>query len=188
VTSLYLLNDTGTAGDSVTCNATIAGTVSDQASSPEVQFDLNGDGIVDETIWPEPDGSFEFAPAISPSVGQNTYRARTLVYDGMAMPIYGEWVEVTFTYNPAPHIWSFEATEGQDGLWTFSGYVEDDNPGLLTITFGGLLEGQTVVVELDGSFTLSVVLDPEAYGLVTAQTTDEYGEVSNLAETWVSSY
>ena len=190
ITSLYLLNDTGTAGDNVTSDATIAGTVSDPSKWQEIQLDIDGDGVPDRTAYPDEDGYFEFSGTDPiPPAEENTYRARTLVYGAAASETYSGWFEITFTYNPAPRITSFVAIEQEDNLWTFTGYVEDnDNPGTLLIDFGGLLEGQTVIVEFDGSFTLSVYLDPGDCGLVTAQTTDEYGEVSNLAETWISPF
>lgn len=96
-------------------------------------------------------------------------------------------VEITVTdVNEAPIISNFVAIDHGGNIWTFEGDVWDESPAFLTITFGGVLEGHTCIVDAvdayTGSFSYTLTLDPETEGLVTAQTTDEFGLLSNLAE------
>ena len=83
--------------------------------------------------------------------------------------------------NLAPQITAFEVIEDGGGFWTFVGVVEDENPGALIIEFGGVLQGHTVQVNEDGTFSYTVELLQFEKGAVTAQTTDECGLESNVA-------
>ena len=53
----------------------------------------------------------------------------------------------------------------------------------MTVTFGGLptLVGTTVNTAADGSFTLTIKLQDGENGTATAQTTDVWGQASNVA-------
>jgi hypothetical protein len=76
--------------------------------------------------------------------------------------------------------------EELDG-WTFTGHVTAPSPQGLIVTFTGLpeLEGDTVQVDAQGNFSFSVELQPDERGTVTAQTTDWFGQASNIAFTFV---
>ncbi len=80
-----------------------------------------------------------------------------------------------------PSIMNFQGVQGPNG-WTFSGSVQDDESVEgLTVNFGGLLSGQTASVAADGTFSITVVLEPDAQGIVTAVVTDLDGLTSETA-------
>ena len=82
-----------------------------------------------------------------------------------------------------PEILDFLATETTPGMWTFTGRVIDDESvyGLL-IDFGGILAGQSTMVRPDGTFELTILLDPNATGIATATVTDWDGITSHQVE------
>jgi hypothetical protein len=86
--------------------------------------------------------------------------------------------------NVAPTISNFTAVHGAGNIWTFSGTVADESPGGLTVYFGGLttLQNLSATVAADGSFSLTVELQPGESGLATCQTFDWWGVKSNTAE------
>lgn len=86
--------------------------------------------------------------------------------------------------NVAPVISDFDWYVGVTGLIVFHGTVTDvdNDPTGWTVEFGGLLAGETATVISDGTFEKIVELDPETWGTVTAQTEDDEGLLSNLAE------
>lgn len=81
--------------------------------------------------------------------------------------------------NDAPVIQTFDAIPLPGSVWLFRGTVIDENPGVMQITFGGILEGRTADVQIDGSFEYTEIIMRSNYGLVTAITTDELGLESN---------
>lgn len=89
----------------------------------------------------------------------------------------GIWVN-----NDAPTI-TLNYYQATGDTWVFHGDVTDENPGVCVVTFGGLLEGETATVDQYGHYELYVQFENGEEGLVTAQTTDEIGEDSNVAET-----
>jgi hypothetical protein len=81
--------------------------------------------------------------------------------------------------NAAPQIVDFVAVQGIT-QWTFQGRVIDENPVGMVVTFGGILNGQNVVIQdPDGYFWIGA--DPDLVGDATAKTTDPLGAYSNLA-------
>lgn len=88
------------------------------------------------------------------------------------------------TVNDAPTI-SLSYSLGQGGVVIFSGSVQDDG-GFenLTITLGGILAGQSVTINADGTFTLVLELPNGTHGMATASVTDEEG-LSDEAEDFV---
>ena len=91
--------------------------------------------------------------------------------------------DVTLTSN-APLINNFAAIHGSGTTWTLQGSVDVQDPEGLTVTFGGLpsLSGVTASVQGDGTFSATVTLQADESGTATAQTTDWWGQQSNLAE------
>lgn len=70
-------------------------------------------------------------------------------------------------------------------IWEISGTVEDEFPESVTINFGGILDGHSVQVNADGTFSYTVVLDknlPNTEGLVTATAIDDIGQESAAFE------
>jgi hypothetical protein len=92
------------------------------------------------------------------------------------------WVD-----NMPPEI-TLNYYEDVDDMWVFYGTVTDENPGTCIVSFGGLLDGKTALVNKDGSYVLYVLLTNGEEGEVTAQTTDEVGEASNIAQVYVTRY
>jgi hypothetical protein len=86
--------------------------------------------------------------------------------------------------SQGPVITNFQATHDSGNFWTFTGQVTDTGgvAGLI-VTFGGLvsLQGKTAAVNADGSFSLTIALQPRECGTATAQTTDYAGLTSNVA-------
>lgn len=108
----------------------------------------------------------------------------------------GLFVETTFTVtvadtifwvpdNEPPEISDFLGTEGPGWSWTFSGTVTDPDEDVegFIITFGGVLEGYgyTAIVQADGTFSITNVYVDLQSGTATAQTSDSFGELSELA-------
>jgi hypothetical protein len=85
-----------------------------------------------------------------------------------------------------PIITQFMATNSAGNTWVFQGLV-NDGPTAVTIYFGGLpsLQGLSVEVNTDGSFSLPVLLRPGESGTATAYAVDEDGLVSPIVFTLV---
>lgn len=84
--------------------------------------------------------------------------------------------------NQPPKVIDFTATL-DDGMWTFTGTVSDENPAGLKVTFGGSfapMNGQTAVTNANGQFTITVPADGSG-GRVSAGTADAQGLASNTA-------
>jgi hypothetical protein len=92
---------------------------------------------------------------------------------------------VTLTVSP-PMIVDFVGTAGRGNVVIFTGKVVDPSAHDLVVTFGGLpsVQGKKAVVHKDGTFKLVVHLKRGEEGTVTAQTTDWWGQESNVAQ-WV---
>ena len=90
-------------------------------------------------------------------------------------------------YGGDPLISNFSCEEGPT-VCTFTGTVTDpnQNPQGLTITFGGLLAGDSTTVDSDGTFMYSVAIPDNTSGTVTAQTVDYTDHTSNVAMDYVS--
>lgn len=88
--------------------------------------------------------------------------------------------------NDAPVISDFIGAD-QGSQWVFSGTVADvdHDPTGWVVTFSGVLDGYTATVEPDGTFEIFVVLPTGTTGYAYAQTEDDLGLESNLAEFYV---
>jgi hypothetical protein len=83
--------------------------------------------------------------------------------------------------QPAPPvITSFDAVQGQSNVWIFTGQVNYRWPWTLTIQFGGLLDGESCSVNLDGTFNFSWIFPPDTNGIVSAQAFTPQGVGSNV--------
>jgi hypothetical protein len=88
--------------------------------------------------------------------------------------------------NQSPRIDNFEAAQETGNIWRFTGDVTDEQPGGLTITFGGepvTLRGYTTRTDANGHFDLLIAMNTDGSddGVATAQTADPQGASSNLA-------
>jgi hypothetical protein len=78
-----------------------------------------------------------------------------------------------------PEILDFGAIEGLHNVWTFTGQVDPSLAGeVVTLTGLPAVEGQTIVVQEDGTFTWSVTLGDDEQGIVFATIEDEIGQTS----------
>jgi hypothetical protein len=78
----------------------------------------------------------------------------------------------------APDILNFSANRVFDNTWVFTGTVTGSNMAGAIITFGGLssLAGQFATVNPDGTFSLTVIINPaDLPGTATASVTDSLG-------------
>jgi hypothetical protein len=91
--------------------------------------------------------------------------------------------EFEIEVNAPPIVLSAQAVliDAANDIWEISGTVEDEFPESATINFGGILDGHSVQVNADGTFSYTVVLDktlPNTEGLVTATAIDDVGHES----------
>jgi hypothetical protein len=89
---------------------------------------------------------------------------------------------------PALEITDFNCKLILGNSWKFWGTVEDnDGSTNITVTFGGLpsVQGLKVPVQPDGSFILIVTLGRNETGIATAVATDDEGQTSDIADTFV---
>jgi hypothetical protein len=92
--------------------------------------------------------------------------------------------------NQAPQIVDFAAQELGSGLFVFTGRVVGENPGGLTVTFGGsvaTMNGRTCTTDANGNFSVVVQLktDGTDVGWVLATTRDAHGVTSDEAAVFV---
>jgi len=90
---------------------------------------------------------------------------------------------------PRPAITAFSCEPEGDGYWTFYGTVANSAAvASLSINFDGLksVNGQSVAVNPDGSFELTIQLQPNETGVVGAVLEDANGTEYDDAETLVT--
>jgi len=109
--------------------------------------------------------------------------------DASALAMPDAWPEAAISpvaVNQPPVISQFSATEGSGGLWTFTG-TSMPVKGFV-VTFSGLpsVSGKTATVAADGTFVLSMFMNPNENGGVGAVTQDTNGLKSNTALVSVS--
>jgi len=85
--------------------------------------------------------------------------------------------------NAAPNIINFYGSHSSGTTWTFYGQVADESPGTCVVKLGGpsALQGRTVQVNTDGTFSITVEIPEECTWVATAKATDMYGLESDLA-------
>jgi virginiamycin B lyase len=138
---------------------------------------VNFSGMVVGSVVTNADGTFS---ATFQASGLGNVQAITTDAQGLV----SNTATVTLASNP-PTISNFVGSNS-GGVWTFTGKVNDSSPAGLTVSFGGLpsLAGKTATVQADGTFELVVALAAGEQGTVTAQTTNWWGQNSNVAQ-WV---
>lgn len=102
IEELQLLNDTGVAGDRVTTDASLTGFVTryaGQTASQSVQYDLNGDGLVDGSITTS-NGQFVIdLSGVDLPAGPTTIQVRAGDWnDDVQSAIYGAWRSINISY------------------------------------------------------------------------------------------
>src|SRR6266542_513177 len=100
--------------------------------------------------------------------------------------------EITPAPTPAaPQITSFTAVEVSTGWYRFSGTVLASSPEGMVVSFGGApisLQNVTTTVQADGTFSILVQMHTDGTddGTATAVCTDQFGQTSNTAMTYVT--
>jgi hypothetical protein len=137
-------------------------------------------GEVNGSVTTNADGTFSLTTQAD---GLGTIHASTTDAWGQA----SNCSQVTVKSNK-PVINDFQAVEGSNGTWTFSGQVTDESAPGLMVTLSGLpsLTGKTVTVDSTGCFDLTLQLQPGENGTATAQTIDWWGLTSDAVTEWVS--
>lgn len=156
-------------------SVTVSGQVSD---IDQGSLTVTISGIVNGTVPTSSNGSYTFTAQAS---GLGSVSASTT----------DEWGQASNTAAatascPAPTISGFTGVQTSPGYWTFSGQVNAQNPSGLTVVLGGVASGHSCTTEPNGSFSIMIQLTIIAGGEATAQTTDIWGQQSNLAECWCS--
>ena len=83
-----------------------------------------------------------------------------------------------------PVISNFQAFNEGNGMWLFTGTVSGAPTQGEVVDFGGIaaLEGKSVAVNADGSFSFCVVVQGGQGGMVWAEAVDWWGNTSNAAQ------
>jgi hypothetical protein len=155
---------------------TILGTVSDMDPSGRT---VTITGVVSGSVTTSSNGSYAYTATAS---GLGAVYASTVDLWGQS----SNTAQLTLSVNP-PQIANFQAIQNAGTLWTFSGTVLDQSACGLTVTFGGLpsLAGKQTIVGQDCTFSDSIILQSGESGVATAQTTDWWGQPSNVASATV---
>ncbi|HEX5105142.1 MAG TPA: choice-of-anchor D domain-containing protein, partial [Pirellulaceae bacterium] len=177
ITAVGLLEDTGTAGDNVSTNATLTGSVSHpdgSASVVPVQYDLNSDGIADGFVNTMPDGTFSLdLNARFTTQGPRTVALRAGELNAAGQYVYGGWTSFSFTVEragPPP-------TAVVTSLRLLNDTGEDDDDGItsdpritgtVVLSDGSLAAGLPVEIDYtgDGYSDEIAVTDPTGGGFV----------------------
>lgn len=130
-------------------------------------------------------GNLQYTPDLG-FAGFDFVEYKVFDYNGLASNI--ATVEVYVGPNQAPVVSGFDWDPGDGSRCYFYGTVDDENPGQLVIQFGGVLDGHSVNVRTDGTFFYRVEIPYGVDGPIFASTTDEYGNQSNVAQVWFSTY
>jgi hypothetical protein len=155
---------------------TLSGTVSDMdASSLTVTFS----GEVTGSVTPGTNGNFSYT---AQAAALGTVSASTTDLWGQA----SNTAQVTVSCA-APQITNFAAILNCGTTWTLEGQVVANNAQGLVITFSNMpsLQGVTATVGSSGWFYVNVTFQPGEDGMACAETTDCWGQNSNVAETMV---
>jgi hypothetical protein len=153
-------------------SVTLYGKVTDEAPGG---LTVTISGAASGTVTTACDGSFSITLTAS-QLGQ----VQATVTDAFRLTSLP--ASVTLASNP-PVITTFQAKWTSLNSCTFSGTVSDESAPGETVQLGGIpeLNGVTTTVQSDGTFSITVTLQPHEKGTATAQVTDWWGLESNLA-------
>jgi hypothetical protein len=149
---------------------TLSGQVTDLDAS---SLNINITGVVTGSVNVNPNGSFTLTTT---ATGLGAIQASTT-------DLWGQLSNAAqvIVSSPPPVIINFTATPVGGNTWTFSGSVSDPSSAGLSVQLGGVpgLSG-TATVLADGTFSVTVQLPQGVDGYATAQTTDWWGQQSNV--------
>ena len=209
VSGLQLRSDTGSSdSDGITADPTVIGSVTndDELAGVTVEFDYDGDDVVDASATIDDLGDFQHTP-LGLADGSIDIRARGSEWDAVSGTyLYGDWVSLSFvldmTANAAPQVATFalayDTGTPNDGITsdpTVVGSTSDDiSTAFLTIEVDcdgdQIADGRTMTDE-QGEFTYtplnlpagSVSLAARAVEWDARQQIDVYGDWVSLSFT-----
>lgn len=167
IEELGLVNDTGDFdGDHVTYDPRVSGSAMgfDGGRYAPIEFDLDGNGSVDDTVRADEENRFEFEPDVP--YGSVTVNARALEWDlDYATYLRGPWAAYTFNYTakPAADIVNF-------GLVNDTGSDVDDDITVDPTVTGKLADGAEdrayvrIELDLDNNGTTDVSTSTDQFG------------------------
>jgi hypothetical protein len=157
-------------------NVSLTGKVTDPGGASVAGLTVTITGKVSGAATTDSNGNFSLTASAS---GLGVVSAVTSNTDGSS-----NTATVTLSV-PAPTIMNFAAVQQTGYEFMFSGCVGAQTAAGLTVTFGGIpsLAGQTATVAANGIFQFIVQLQSNGSdnGTATAQTTDWWGQASNVA-------
>ncbi len=148
VTSLSLQSDTGaSSSDSISSDPTIVGQTSNdgEVGGLLVEFDHNGDGVVDGTAVADAEGSFAYLPE-GIELGAVTISARVKESVENALPLFSAWTSIAYTYQEDPDT---SVRVLSLSLMTDTGNSTTDGATSLGTVQGTIYGGAGMTVEFD---------------------------------------
>lgn len=184
VASLGLQNDTGTAGDNITEDPALTGSITNDDNTNEVnlEIDFNGDGVIDDVIYPEANGTFEIDPANFINYGEVTIavRAVEMAFETSEL-LFSDWVSITFTYQPPPNDPpSIASLSLANDTGTAGDNITEDPTLTGTILNDGMFDSINVEIDYNGDGVMDDYLPAEADGtfVIDPSSFISYGEVT----------
>ncbi|MCA9178641.1 MAG: hypothetical protein KDB14_29470 [Planctomycetales bacterium] len=165
IDTLGLANDTGVDDtDGVTWDAQLAGQVNTVGLLPgaTIEFDVDGDDILDGAIPLESDGSFQWSPR-NLDEGAVTVRARTRQSTDEGLPLVGAWTSLTFTFEAQPD----DSPRVEQLQLTVDSGVSATDKASSDPTFAGMVvngTGAVVQIDSDGDWVVDATLTPDGAG------------------------
>ena len=165
IASLSLENNLGTSNAPLASDPTFGGQfVGDYSlADEEIEIDLNGDGVPDDSTYTDASGSFTYTPQ-NLTAGPVTVEARPVVYDvGNAQHVTGAWSTLTFTLEN-----SSQENAASDAIAGASAAAQAINGQIVTAIDSALAafdsaEGESV---MDGQFNVGVGSYDPAWNLL----------------------
>ena len=204
--TIELANDTGddeaTQSDGSTLDPTVRGQL-DEATGPvdftKVEFDLSGNGAVDEVVWTNEGGEFSLTPAGLAFDVSHTIQLRSARYDTkLGDYVTGDWQPFTFTLEsptlPTIDEFTLVSGDGSGNALTaddrLRGSIDGENPWGTTIEFDYGNDG-TVDARTTADYVGNWIHDP--VGLASGSNTisvrvvgwDEYNQ-AELPGPWTT--
>jgi hypothetical protein len=139
-------------------------------------------GIVSGSVTTNADGTFTYTTTAS-ALGQ----IQATVTD-----VWGVTAASSTTLsNSPPKIINFRAIYNGNNSWTFTGQVQDEYSAGLVVRLGGIPSldnsNPSATVQANGTFSITITLQPGENGGVTADCLDWWGQASNEATAFVLS-
>lgn len=184
IASLTLQNDTGQAGDGITEDPTLSGSITndDNTNQVSIEIDINADGVADDWVYPEADGTFVVDPANHVSFGELTIKVRAveMVFEN-SETLFSEWASITFTYeappNDPPSIASLSLLSDTG---TAGDNITEDPTLIGSLLNDGMFDSMSLEIDYNGDGVADDWVYPEGDGTFAIDPTNyvTFGEVT----------